>query len=276
MWTYYILGEAAIIGGLILLARKMELRLTRVIPWALFISPFCLWSASRLEGIVPGLGLILPLFLSFILAVFVSVLLILVIFSRDPERVSPAESGSILSPADGKIIYIESLEDGRFPISVKKGKNIPLTEFTGESFPLERGFQIGIMMSFLDVHINRAPIAGKVARIKRVPGVFHSLKHMDSLLENERVFSIIDGPGIRVGLVQIASRLVRRIVPFIKEGEVVRQGERIGMIRFGSQVDLLIPNRADLLMASSVGDYVKAGVSLIARYGSKNLADSKE
>jgi len=276
MWTYIILGEVTITGGLILLALKMELRLTRVIPWALIISPFCLWLAAHLGRLVPGLGLVLPLIFSVILAVFFSAVLIIAIFFRDPTRVSPAEPGTILSPADGRVIYIKSLKNASFPIAVKKGTNISLTEFTGEPFPLEYGFQIGIMMSFLDVHINRAPIAGKVTRIKRVPGVFRSLKHMDSLLENERVFSIIESQEVRVGLVQIASRLVRRIVPFINEGDDVRQGDRIGMIRFGSQVDLLIPSRDAFVMVCRVGDYVKAGLSVIARYKSAISAKPKE
>jgi len=99
---------------------------------------------------------------------------------------------------------------------------------------------------------------------------------MDSLLENERVFSIIRGSETRIGMVQIASRVVRRIVPYIKEGDAVLQGDRIGMIRFGSQVDLLIPSRPDLFIFAKVGDYVKAGISVIARFENQDTAGPKE
>ncbi len=276
MWLLYLAGDAAIIAGLLLLARKMELRLKWALPWALSISALCLWLASRLGTLVPGLFFGLELLLAFFLAVAASVLTVLAIFFRDPRRTPPAEAGTILSPADGRIIYVKKLEGDRFPLAVKKGKDIPLTEFTGESFPLERGLQIGIMMSYLDVHINRAPIAGTVERMKRIPGVFHSLKNTDSLLENERVFSVISGPELKIGMVQIASRLVRRIVPFIQEGDDVRQGERVGKIRFGSQVDLIIPNRGDLVVAANVGDYVKAGLSILARYGQGQAAQPRE
>jgi phosphatidylserine decarboxylase len=93
---------------------------------------------------------------------------------------------------------------------------------------------------------------------------------MDSLLENERIFSIIRGPDIRVGIVQIASRVVRRIVPFVKEGDIVCQGDRIGVIRFGSQVDVLIPNGQGVSVLVERGDYVKAGLSVLARLNVSN------
>jgi len=266
MWLSYILGDAAIVGVLLLLVRKMELRPRLALPWVLFISPSCLWLAFRLSSYVPGLSIALQLLAAFSLSIAFSVLAVLFLFFRDPGRTPPPEPGTILSPADGKIIYIKMLDDDTFPIAVKKGRNVPLTEFTGDFFPLRQGLQVGIMMSYLDVHINRAPIAGKLERIKRIPGGFHSLKHMDSLLENERVFSVIAGPEVRVGIVQIASRLVRRIVPFVKEGDNVRQGDRIGLIRFGSQVDLLIPDRDSVEVIVRVGDYVKAGLTVLGRF----------
>lgn len=275
MWMPYIIGDLALVTGLYLLARKMELRLNWALPWAATIAPLCLWLASRLCPLLPGLSLVFQFVLATFLAVGASVLVILALFFRDPKRVPPSDAWAILSPADGKIVYIKTLKDGRFPIAVKKGKEIPLTEFIGEAFPLDDGFQIGIMMSYLDVHINRAPIAGDMERVKRIPGAFHSLKHMDSLLENERVFSIIRGLETRIGMVQIASRVVRRIITFVKEGDAVLQGGRIGMIRFGSQVDLLIPSRPDLSIVIRVGDYVKAGISVIARYDDQGTAKPK-
>jgi len=270
MWYQYIIGCAAVLGGLVLLIWKFELRIKWALPWALVISPISVWLAYRFTAPLPWMTLFSQIFLAFMLSIAASAVVVASLFFRDPRRTPPADARTILSPADGKIIYIKSLEGDWFPIAVKKGKDIPLAEFLGESFPLEHGFQIGIMMSYLDVHVNRAPISGKVQRIKRLPGSFRSLKHMDSLLENERVFSIISGPEINMGIVQIASRLVRRIVPFIKEGDILSQGDRIGMIRFGSQVDLIIPIRDGLTIIAKVGDYVKAGLSVIARYEDKS------
>jgi phosphatidylserine decarboxylase len=270
MWDIYILGLPALVGVLLLLVRKMELPLKWVMPWILIVSPISLWLASRSSSLIPGSSLILRIILGLFLSLGASILLVVALFFRDPRRQPPIEPRTILSPADGRIIYIQNVEDHRFPIAVKKGKDIPLDEFTGIPFPLEQGFQIGIMMSCLDVHINRAPIAGTVERMIRIPGAFHSLKRLDSLLENERVFSIIAGPGIRLGMVQIASRLVRRIVPFVKEGDRVKQGDKIGLIRFGSQVDLFIPRRVDLKIVAKVGDYVKAGLSILARLNGRD------
>ncbi len=89
---------------------------------------------------------------------------------------------------------------------------------------------------------------------------------MSSLLENERLFTIVDGDAIRVGIVQIASRLVRRITPYVKEGDNVQIGQRLGVIRFGSQVDLLIPIGRKLRIVVRPKDEVTAGISILATY----------
>ncbi len=120
-------------------------------------------------------------------------------------------------------------------------------------------------MTYIHVHVNRSPIDGKVVKIKRIPGQFNSLKHLSSLLENERVFTQINSEKIKLGIVQIASRLVRRIESYKKENEKVSIGERIGIIKFGSQVDLLI-NKPDIKINTKVGDEVKAGLSILAEY----------
>ena len=121
-------------------------------------------------------------------------------------------------------------------------------------------------MSFIDVHVNRAPIAGRIVKIRRIPGSFESLKHLTSLLVNERVFTQIDSEDINVGIVQIASRLVRRIESYLNENDCVSQGERIGIIKFGSQVDLLISHKTGLVINVKVGDDLKAGRSVIGSY----------
>ena len=140
-----------------------------------------------------------------------------------------------------------------------------MAEFTSENFISGKGIQIGVAMSFLHVHVNRSPINGKIIKIKRVSGLFNSLKHLSSLLENERVFTQINSGNFKLGIVQIASRLVRRIDSYKKEGEVVSIGERIGIIKFGSQVDLLI-DKQDIKINVKVGDEVKAGLTILAEF----------
>ncbi len=269
-WLAYVLGDIAVFCALMLLVWKAELRLRWALPWALIICPGCLWLAHQLSLHIPGFSFGLQVLAGLFLSLAASAFAVLLLFFRDPARTIPRDPRAILSPADGKILYINCVADDEFPVAVKKGKHIPLREFTGETLQLTHGLQVGIMMSYLDVHVNRAPIGGTLERVKRIHGGFHSLKHMDSLLENERIFSIIRGPDIRVGIVQIASRVVRRIVPFVKEGDIVCQGDRIGVIRFGSQVDVLIPNGQGVSVLVERGDYVKAGLSVLARLNVSN------
>ena len=99
--------------------------------------------------------------------------------------------------------------------------------------------------------------------VKPLPGKFESLKRIQSLLENERALLVFENESLKLGIVQIASRLVRRIVCYVKEGQEVAQGDRIGMIKFGSQVDLLIAFREDLEVQVSVGDEVVAGETVL-------------
>ena len=244
---------------------KWGIKIRIVLPWALITGTIgCLTInlADRyihfqfLSQIVIGLSAA---------AVLTSVA-ILVLFFRDPERIPRKEDRVILSPADGTILYIKEIAKGEFPFSVKKGRRVPLKEFAGENVVGEFGMQVGIGMNLLNVHVNRTPIKGKVVLLKRIPGRFLSLRKIESLLENERVLTIIQGSEMKVGVVQIASRLVRRIVSHISEGENVEAGQRLGMIRFGSQVDLLIPQMERLRVTISSGQEVKAGLSVIAEY----------
>ncbi|MBT8391672.1 MAG: phosphatidylserine decarboxylase family protein [Ignavibacteria bacterium] len=218
-----------------------------------------------IEESFPDLDILLKLVISTSIPILFSVFVIAYFFFRDPERNPPNKKNIILSPADGKVIYINEITSGEFPIAVKGKNKIPLSEFTSENFISGKGIQIGIAMSFLHVHVNRSPIDGNIVRIKRVPGLFNSLKHISSLLENERVFTQINSERIKLGIVQIASRLVRRIDSYKKENEGVTIGERIGIIKFGSQVDLII-DKADIKILTKVGDEVKAGLSILAEY----------
>jgi phosphatidylserine decarboxylase len=199
---------------------------------------------------------------------------ILFCFFRDPPRTAPGDDACIVSPADGTIVYITSIDNGRFPFAVKGRNTIPLSEFADAEFMPQDGIQIGIGMNFLNVHVNRSPISGTVKMVRRIPGKFASLKHVASLLENERVLMVVQNHEFSLGVVQIASRLVRRIVPYVAKDQHVLQGERLGMIRFGSQVDLLIPRESGLQVVASVGDEVTAGESVIAIRGNVDVQDS--
>lgn len=188
---------------------------------------------------------------------------ILIHFFRDPERKSQGAETQILSPADGKIIYIKKIEKGVVPISNKQGKTFKLEELTSTDLLSTGGYLVGISMSFLDVHVNRAPIRGNIVFMNRIGGLFISLKRHDAEFRNERAVTIIARNNIKVGVIQIASRLVRSIVLFKSEGQEVYRGERIGMIRFGSQVDLVLPVAAILCPCIKVGEKVRAGESII-------------
>ena len=212
----------------------------------------------------PGLFELLILEVFLIAAISTSILLWR--FHRDPQRVPPEDKDAILSPADGKIVYIKKIEMGEIPFSEKKERKIPLKEFVRSDLLPGNGHLIGISMNFLDVHVNRAPIYGKISFLKRIKGLFISLKRWEAIVQNERVFTVIDNGLFKVGIVQIASRLVRKIVTYCKDGQEVQRGERIGMIRFGSQVDLILPDMPSLHVLVHSGEKVKAGLSIIATF----------
>ncbi len=185
-------------------------------------------------------------------------------FYRDPERRCPCDEGAVLSPADGTVLYVKRIEAAEVPFSEKNGRKYRLDDLIRARAAVPGGYLIGIGMSFLDVHVNRAPIAGRVTMLKRIPGLFVSLKRKEAVLQNERMVTLLDNGALRVGVVQIASRLVRRIVPFLREGQQVGQGARIGAIRFGSQVDLILPDSPGLRVRVRPGQAVRAGLTVIA------------
>jgi phosphatidylserine decarboxylase len=186
-------------------------------------------------------------------------------FYRDPERVPPGDAGGIVSPADGKIIYVRKVEAGTVPYSEKEGRRISLTDFVRSDVLSREGVLIGLSLNFLDVHVNRAPVGGRICLIQHIAGKFLSLKEPEAPMQNERALTVIDNGVFKVGVVQIASRMVRQIVSYVTEGSEIRIGDRIGMIRFGSQVDLFLPNIPGLQVLVTCGDRVKAGTSTVAR-----------
>ena len=175
-------------------------------------------------------------------------------FLRDPERVI-SERG-IVSPADGRVLEVREVE---LPGSAAKGA--ARFNFTGLG---KRALMVSIFMSPLDVHVNRAPIAGTVERISYRKGAFHPA-HSPAALENESNEVIIRDGHLTVGVVQIAGVLARRIRCFVNVGQRVEKGQRIGLINLGSRACLLLPPDAHVLVTA--GQRVLAGTSIIAEMG---------
>jgi D-aspartate ligase len=184
-------------------------------------------------------------------------------FYRDPERTAPDRDHIVVSPADGEVIYVKTSHAGMLPVSDKHGRCYPLTELTKTTLRSDESVVIGIAMNFADVHVNRTPIAGRVTLRHRVPGRFGSLRKPEMVFENERATTVIERDDVQVAVVQIASRLVRRIVSFVTVDDRVALGQRLGAIRLGSQVDLVLPARSDLRITTAVGERVRAGESIL-------------
>jgi len=190
---------------------------------------------------------------------------ILPFFYRDPERTSQADPKVVLSPADGHVVYVKKITGGSMPLCNKKGRSFTPVELSGiDGLPTE-GYLVGIGMTFLDVHVTRTPITGRISMLKRVPGIFMSLKRPEAVARNERLSMLIEGEDITLAVILIASRLIRRIVPFVSEGDGVQRGDRTGIIKLGSQVDIILPLERVEVVTVRTGDTVKAGVTPIAR-----------
>lgn len=192
-------------------------------------------------------------------------------FYRDPERVAPDRDDAIVSPADGTVLYIHHSSNGELPVATKHGRNYTLRELTGTPLQIQSAIVIGIGMSFLDVHVNRAPIAGRIASLRRFPGLFGSLRDPHMIFANERVTTVIENGDLQVAVVQIASRLVRQIASFVNEGQEVSLGQRIGVIRLGSQVDLVLPAVEGLRVTVRPGEHVTAGESILGIIDGRGL-----
>ena len=182
------------------------------------------WTILVCVGSVPVIGLLLTM----------------IRFFRFPLRKPLKNDRAIVSPADGNIIYIKRIEKGDIPMSTKEGVTATLNEFANVDlhYPC---WIIGINMTPFDVHRNATPIAGKIIMNKHFDGKFLSLKDPEAIAQNERNTIVIDNGEYQVGVVQTASKLVKRIVTYKQVGEQVNQCEWFGMIKFGSQVDVIIP-----------------------------------
>jgi len=221
----------------------------------------------------------LPVFLVIIFLLSIYIWWRFFFFFRDPNRAIP-EGNNIVSPADGTIVYVKDVQNKEIPLAIKKGSNIRLSEIFDLLPEQENDWTlIGIFMHPTSVHVNRAPISGTIEKIfyrksnnlpmtlmwwrvllKRRPFEWRS-KHV---LTNERNTLLIKGI-VSVFVTQIADIYVNRIECFVHVGQKVSKGDRIGMIKFGSQVDLLIPKSSAINILVKEGDKVFAGESVIAQ-----------
>jgi len=185
-------------------------------------------------------------------------------FFRDPARVVPQDDRSILSPADGLVTLIQKVVPPR-ELTLDDGSGTrPLT-----SDPMTR---VSIFMSVFDVHINRAPIGGTVRRVIYIPGKFVNADLDKASDENERQHVMIErGDGVTLCFTQIAGLLARRIVPFVKPGDMIASGQRIGLIRFGSRVDVYLPQGTEPRVL--LGQRVVAGETVLAELGDTRLIE---
>jgi len=167
-------------------------------------------------------------------------------FFRDPERATPVRDGLVISPADGRISAI--------------GEVTPPPELALGDGPRQR---ISVFMNVFDVHVNRAPVDGRIIRIAYMPGKFVNANLDKASEDNERqAFTIETNAGRRIGVVQIAGLVARRIVRFVDEGSEVAAGQRIGLIRFGSRVDIYLPQGHMPFVA--IGQRAIAGETVLA------------
>jgi phosphatidylserine decarboxylase len=190
--------------------------------------------------LVPGLGFLalgwwIPAAVCVILAAF------MVFFFRDPRRDSPTDDRIVISPADGRVVAANRVDD--------RVDDSPT--------------QISIFLSPLDVHINRSPIAGEIVDVVYRPGAFHIASRDIASVENEQNIVTVRGTNMTIVFRQIAGVLARRVVCWKKKGERVAMGERVGLMKFSSRMDVLLP--AEIEVLARKGDRVVGGVTVLGR-----------
>lgn len=178
----------------------------------------------------------------FIALLFLLLTAFVLYFFRDPERIAPDAEDAVVSPADGKIILVEKIFDDRFVN--------------------EHVYKISIFMSIFDVHVNRLPFAGQVEKIQYTPGNFYAANTDQGGLANEHCAIILStAKSFSYAVVQVAGLIARKIVCWVEKGDAVERGKRYGIIRFGSRVDIYLPQQIQLEVSS--GQRVRAGETVI-------------
>jgi phosphatidylserine decarboxylase len=185
-------------------------------------------------------------------------------FFRDPERVVPQGDATIVAPADGIVSLICEVEP---PLELQLDDGTGSPGLGGGTVT-----RVSIFMSVFDVHINRAPVGGTVRRVVYIPGKFMNADLDKASEENERQHILIErSDGLRLGFTQIAGLVARRIVPFVKSGDIVAKGQRVGLIRFGSRVDVYLPAGTDPKVM--LGQTIIAGETVLAEIGQRCLIE---
>lgn len=207
---------------------------------------------TRMSIAVEGLKLIIPLaiftilmfFLDWKIAGFIllAITLFILFFFRDPERTSPEGIGVVVAPGDGKVIVIKDIYEADYLKQDVK--------------------QISIFLSVFNVHVNRAPIGGTIEIAKYNPGKFHIAALDKASLENEQTSTVIAEGKTKILVKQIAGILARRIICYVHAGDIVKKGERYGLICFGSRVDIFLPKDSQIKV--KLGDRVKGAKDIIA------------
>jgi phosphatidylserine decarboxylase len=222
------------------------------------IFPFKLASGAEKELTIAGIPLLLALAVSIKwpglytllpTGLLIFVFVVLLYFFRDPRRTPPAGEELILSPADGKVMEVQRVHELRF--------------LEGEAL------KIAVFMSLLDVHVNRAPVKGQVALVEYVPGRFLQAFRPEASELNEHNFVGLESRYGRVLVSQIAGIMARRIVCWVSPGQKLQAGERLGVIKFGSRVELYLPPGAEPVVR--VGEQVHAGVTVVARWDKEEV-----
>ncbi len=171
---------------------------------------------------------------------FVGLFLFVTWFFRDPERSVPEDPNAIVSPGDGKIVEIISEKD-------------PLLD--------EAYTRVSIFLNVFNVHVNRVPISGKIQATRYNPGKFFNAASHKASLDNEQSAILLNNGHVTILVKQIAGLIARRIVCWAKEGDEYQRGQRFGLIRFGSRVDIFLPEGTDIKV--EIGDIVSGGSSII-------------
>ena len=192
----------------------------------LLIAAFFAFLYYWIGGVTPLIGI----------GVFIFLTAFMAYFFRDPQRNVPGEAGIIVSAADGRVTRVETRENGKF---------------------------VSVFLSPMDVHVNRAPIAGKVVKIDYIKGKKNPATSDEASLVNERNSLTIEGEIMTVVCTQIAGIVARRIVCWSKTGDNLELGEKFGLIKFSSRTDLLMPSEVEVLVG--VGDRVVGGETIIAK-----------
>jgi len=187
-----------------------------------------------------GEGLVFQIILGLSLFFFIMV----VQFFRNPSRTTPKGEGLIIAPADGKVVVIENVEEGEYFKDQRK--------------------QVSIFMSPVNVHVNRAPVTGKVLYQKYFPGKYLVAWHPKSSTENERTTVVMEENGKQILFRQIAGALARRIVCYAKPGQSYEKGDEYGFIKFGSRIDLYLPLDAEILV--ELDQKTVGGETVIAKW----------